>query len=234
MKLNSATLSLGLPLLLVLLLVAGDLPQASAARKGRQRDGKRGGARERQQQQQQQCLEENSPLVLKMMKDLTEGGTGAQRRSGRHAGHGGHHLDPVAIANELDRLGSTTSRRHARHSGGPAQGCPVFNRGAPAHRDASGRAEDVSSRSISPWSYRIVENPDLLPSRYAEAHCLCDGCLDPRSGLETTEVNSHLVEQTVRFLRRSPCPQRPGTYTYAHVYLRVPVACVCVRPAYWG
>lgn len=81
-------------------------------------------------------------------------------------------------------------------------------------------------------SCSIDEDEDRYPRKLAFAECLCTGCVDVKTGRETTALNSVLIHQTMMVLRRKPCPRpsSPGLITFEVDYIRVPVGCTCVLP----
>uniref|UniRef100_A0A8C3PMY4 Interleukin 17C n=1 Tax=Calidris pygmaea TaxID=425635 RepID=A0A8C3PMY4_9CHAR len=70
------------------------------------------------------------------------------------------------------------------------------------------------------------------PRKLAFAECLCSGCVDVKTGRETTSLNSVAIHQTMMVLRRKPCPRPvgPGFVTFEVDYIKVPVGCTCVLP----
>ncbi|XP_075327334.1 interleukin-17C [Odontesthes bonariensis] len=90
---------------------------------------------------------------------------------------------------------------------------------------------DVKDRSISPWRYVTVTNPDHFPHTYVEAQCLCQGCIlvhENGSVVESHDYNSAVIEQTRVFLKRVPCPNGEG-YQLMPVSQQVAVGCTCAR-----
>ncbi|NXM39803.1 IL17C protein, partial [Gymnorhina tibicen] len=115
--------------------------------------------------------------------------------------------------------GARRLRRHRPHA------CPALSLRA-------GLRSEPHERSISPWRYRIDEDENRYPRKLAFAECLCSGCVDVKTGRETTSLNSVTIHQTMLVLRRKPCP-RPaglGLVTLEVDYIRVPVGCTCVLP----
>ncbi|XP_070828956.1 interleukin-17C [Chaetodon trifascialis] len=108
--------------------------------------------------------------------------------------------------------------------------CPValYQQQPPQH---------ISGRSLSPWRYVLVTLKDHYPSTYAEAQCLCSGCIliQDNSGPEKTplsvesfDYNSVPIKQSRVFLKREPC--RDGKkYRLKPVTLEVAVGCTCAR-----
>lgn len=78
----------------------------------------------------------------------------------------------------------------------------------------------------------IDEDENRYPRKLAFAECLCDGCVDVKTGRETTSLNSVAIHQTMMVLRRKPCPRPsgPGLVTFEVDYIKVPVGCTCVLP----
>ncbi|XP_053550938.1 interleukin-17C [Bombina bombina] len=116
--------------------------------------------------------------------------------------------------------------RRRRRRREPEKGCPNLRTS-----EASGTAP-LHERSISPWSYRINYDENRYPQKLAYATCLCNGCLDSRSGKEINSVNSVEIYQTMMVLRRKPCPTNHKTFTYELEYEKVPVGCTCALPKY--
>uniref|UniRef100_A0A8C3NX48 Interleukin 17C n=1 Tax=Cyanoderma ruficeps TaxID=181631 RepID=A0A8C3NX48_9PASS len=128
----------------------------------------------------------------------------------------------VQLVPQLERLeagGARRLRRHRPHS------CPALSLRA-------GLRSEPHERSISPWRYRIDEDENRYPRKLAFAECLCSGCVDVKTGRETTSLNSVTIHQTMLVLRRKPCPRPagPGLVTLEVDYIRVPVGCTCVLP----
>ncbi|XP_029821385.1 interleukin-17C [Manacus vitellinus] len=90
------------------------------------------------------------------------------------------------------------------------------------HREGSHRA---CPRSID-------EDENRYPRKLAFAECLCSGCVDVKTGRETTSLNSVTIHQTMMVLRRKPCPHPTGLglVTFEVDYIKVPVGCTCVLP----
>ncbi|NWZ74209.1 IL17C protein, partial [Acrocephalus arundinaceus] len=128
----------------------------------------------------------------------------------------------VQLVPQLERLeagGAPRLRRHRPHS------CPALSL-------RTGLRSEPHERSISPWRYRIDEDENRYPRKLAFAECLCSGCVDVKTGWETTSLNSVTIHQTMLVLRRKPCPRPagPGLVTLEVDYIRVPVGCTCVLP----
>ncbi|XP_072492424.1 interleukin-17C [Notamacropus eugenii] len=95
---------------------------------------------------------------------------------------------------------------------------------------------EVHQRSLSPWTYRIDSDENRYPQKLAFAECLCKGCINMKSGRETSSFNSVELHQRVLVLRRKPCALKgsaqvtPGAFTFQTEYINVPVGCTCVLP----
>ncbi|NXX36426.1 IL17C protein, partial [Nicator chloris] len=126
----------------------------------------------------------------------------------------------VQLVPQLERLERARRlRRHRPHA------CPALSLRA-------GLRSEPHERSISPWRYRIDEDENRYPRKLAFAECLCSGCVDVKTGRETTSLNSVTIHQTMLVLRRKPCPRPagPGLVALEVDYIRVPVGCTCVLP----
>ncbi|KAK9517315.1 hypothetical protein VZT92_025198 [Zoarces viviparus] len=102
--------------------------------------------------------------------------------------------------------------------------CPValFPQQPPQH---------IRDRSLSPWRYVLVTKKDHFPSTYAEAQCLCSGCVliqDNKPPVESHDYNSYPVMQSRVFLRRELC-QDGKKYHLKPVTVKVAVGCTCTR-----
>ncbi|XP_063266801.1 interleukin-17C [Prinia subflava] len=142
-------------------------------------------------------------------------------RSLRWARHASVQLVPhLEQLEQLERPEGPERRRRHRP---PA--CPALSL-------RSGLRSEPHERSISPWRYRIDEDENRYPRKLAFAECLCSGCVDVKTGRETTSLNSVTIHQTVLVLRRKPCPRpaAPGLVSLEVDYIRVPVGCTCVLP----
>ncbi|NXH22809.1 IL17C protein, partial [Bucco capensis] len=132
------------------------------------------------------------------------------------------HAGPVQLVAKLERLQQLPGahRRHRRQ-----RQCPELQL-------RTGLRSEPNERSISPWRYRIDEDEERIPRQLAFAECLCSGCVDVKSGRESSSLNSVLIHQNMLVLRRKPCP-RPaaqGLVTFEVDSIRVPVGCTCVLP----
>ncbi|NXQ28657.1 IL17C protein, partial [Alaudala cheleensis] len=127
----------------------------------------------------------------------------------------------VQLVPQLERLEAGGARRRRRRH--RPHSCPALSLRA-------GLRSEPHERSISPWRYRIDEDEDRYPRKLAFAECLCSGCVDVKTGRETTSLNSVTIHQTMLVLRRRPCPAGPGLVALEVDYIRVPVGCTCVLP----
>uniref|UniRef100_A0A8B9ICC8 Interleukin 17C n=2 Tax=Anser TaxID=8842 RepID=A0A8B9ICC8_9AVES len=134
------------------------------------------------------------------------------------------HYVPVQLVPQLERLQDEARRRRRRRH--------HRERACPALQLRAGLRSEPNERSISPWRYRIDEDENRYPRKLAFAECLCDGCVDVKTGRETTSLNSVAIHQTMMVLRRKPCPRPsgPGLVTFEVDYIKVPVGCTCVLP----
>ncbi|XP_029379636.1 interleukin-17C [Echeneis naucrates] len=102
--------------------------------------------------------------------------------------------------------------------------CPVelYQQQVPQH---------ISGRSLSPWRYVLVSKEDHFPSTYAEAECLCSGCIlirDKNPPQESHDYNSIPIKQSRVFLKRERC-DNGDEYYLRPVTVEVKVGCTCVR-----
>ncbi|NXY39894.1 IL17C protein, partial [Pomatorhinus ruficollis] len=86
----------------------------------------------------------------------------------------------VQLVPQLERLEAAGARRLRRHR---PHSCPALSLRA-------GLRSEPHERSISPWRYRIDEDENRYPRKLAFAECLCSGCVDVKTGRETTSLNS--------------------------------------------
>ncbi|KAL2300115.1 hypothetical protein Nmel_012075, partial [Mimus melanotis] len=128
----------------------------------------------------------------------------------------------VQLVPHLEQLEASRARRLWRHR---PHSCSALSL-------RSGLRSEPHERSISPWRYRIDEDENRYPPKLAFAECLCSGCVDVKTGRETTSLNSVAIHQTMLVLRRKPCPgpAGPGLVTLEAEYIKVPVGCTCVLP----
>ncbi|XP_051239311.1 interleukin-17C [Dicentrarchus labrax] len=116
-------------------------------------------------------------------------------------------------------------------SGSPAS-CPVeLYQTQPPPREYSGR-------SLSPWRYIHVTKEDHFPTTYAEAQCLCSGCILFQDNSQLPEhslsYNSVPLTQKRVFLKRELCSGNDDVkrYQLKPVNVEVAVGCTCVRVNY--
>ncbi|XP_043937512.1 interleukin-17C-like [Protopterus annectens] len=129
----------------------------------------------------------------------------------------------VFLVEQLEPLNKSNNKRvrwHHKHS------CPTLANHHHNHHHLAAK-EDLNSRSISPWTYRIDVDETRYPEKLAFAECLCNGCIDTRTGTENLSLNSVLLEQTMMVLRRKPCSTSKKAYSFEIEYIKVPVGCTC-------
>ncbi|NXC89688.1 IL17F protein, partial [Cercotrichas coryphoeus] len=85
---------------------------------------------------------------------------------------------------------------------------------------------NVSSRSLSPWDYRIDEDHDRFPRLIAHAECRHSLCVTPEGQLDPG-LNSVAIQQEMLVLRRE---QRGCQQSYRLEKKIVTVGCTCVTP----
>ncbi|XP_077164102.1 interleukin-17F-like [Paroedura picta] len=91
------------------------------------------------------------------------------------------------------------------------------------------RPQDVRNRSLSPWDYRINEDPNRFPHAIAEANCRYDTCVDTTGGQGLYYgLNSVPIRQETLVLRRK---QTGCQQSYWLVKEMVTVGCTCAFPA---
>ncbi|XP_033491794.1 interleukin-17C [Epinephelus lanceolatus] len=91
--------------------------------------------------------------------------------------------------------------------------------------------QDISERSLSPWRYLLVTNKDHYPSTYAEAQCLCSGCIliqNKGPPVESHDYISYPVKQSRVFLKKELCDDGKR-YHLKPVTVDVAVGCTCTR-----
>ncbi|XP_014848720.1 PREDICTED: interleukin-17C-like [Poecilia mexicana] len=109
-----------------------------------------------------------------------------------------------------------------------SSGCPVES----FKSLASGLPKD---RSISPWKYETVRDPEYYPQTYTQAVCLCEGCIMPNDTgtlIEDKSYNSVKVNSSWMFVKREKC-QKDG-YKLKLERREVTVGCTCVKPSSSG
>ncbi|NXP17318.1 IL17F protein, partial [Scytalopus superciliaris] len=85
---------------------------------------------------------------------------------------------------------------------------------------------DVSSRSLSPWDYRIDEDPNRFPQTIADAKCRHLRCVNPDGELDHG-LNSIPIMQEILVLRRE---QKGCQQSYRLEKKLITVGCTCVTP----
>ncbi|XP_043937511.1 interleukin-17C-like [Protopterus annectens] len=133
----------------------------------------------------------------------------------------------VFLVEQLDLIEETRGKRARRHL---TESCPTLNNPYRHHHHHLGGKKDLSSRSISPWTYRIDVDETRYPEKLAFAECLCKGCIDITTGEESSSMNSVVLEQTMMVLRKKTCSTNKNAYTFETDYIKVPVGCTCVLP----
>ncbi|XP_010224815.1 PREDICTED: interleukin-17C [Tinamus guttatus] len=132
----------------------------------------------------------------------------------------------LGLSRGLRRPGVPASPRC--YSAGELQGAE-----APAHLGGrtGGFGGGIAALTRIP-ARSIDEDEDRYPRKLAFAECLCRGCVDVKTGRETTALNSVAIHQTMMVLRRKPCPGPGGhgLFTFEVDYIRVAVGCTCVLP----
>ncbi|NXY81793.1 IL17F protein, partial [Alcedo cyanopectus] len=87
-------------------------------------------------------------------------------------------------------------------------------------------ALDVSSRSLSPWDYRIDEDHNRFPHMIADAKCRHSRCVNFHGQLDHS-VNSVPIKQEILVLRR----ERNGCHQSFRLEKKIiTVGCTCVTP----
>ncbi|XP_010208439.1 interleukin-17A-like [Colius striatus] len=85
---------------------------------------------------------------------------------------------------------------------------------------------DVSSRSLSPWNYRIDEDHNRFPRVIAEAKCRHSMCVNLDGKLDHS-LNSVPIQQEILVLRRE---QKGCHQSYRLEKKIITVGCTCVTP----
>ncbi|XP_062494573.1 interleukin-17F-like [Pezoporus occidentalis] len=85
---------------------------------------------------------------------------------------------------------------------------------------------DVRNRSLSPWDYRLDEDPNRFPQVIADAKCRLSSCVNPL-GQEDHSLNSVPIQQEILVLQRE---QQGCQYTYRLEKKVITVGCTCVAP----
>ncbi|NWX49340.1 IL17F protein, partial [Steatornis caripensis] len=85
---------------------------------------------------------------------------------------------------------------------------------------------DVSSRSLSPWDYRIDEDHNRFPRVIADAECRHSRCVNSDGQLDHS-VNSVPIKQEILVLRKE---QKGCQQSYRLEKKIITVGCTCVTP----
>ncbi|XP_069830148.1 interleukin-17F-like [Dendropsophus ebraccatus] len=88
------------------------------------------------------------------------------------------------------------------------------------------RMENIHSRSLSPWDYRLNTDPNRLPFVIPEANCLTFACVDA-DGNENPDLMSYPMQQEMMVLRRE---QKGCSFSYRLETEEVTLGCTCVTP----
>ncbi|XP_020311619.1 interleukin-17C-like [Oncorhynchus tshawytscha] len=92
---------------------------------------------------------------------------------------------------------------------------------------------DYNNRSVSPWRYSIDSVEGRFPEKIVVAECLCEGCLIIKGpghhGAQHHAYNSVPIEQTQMVLMKTVCLNNPEKYSLTSHFVKVPIACTCVR-----
>ncbi|XP_069832052.1 interleukin-17A-like [Dendropsophus ebraccatus] len=88
------------------------------------------------------------------------------------------------------------------------------------------RMENIHSRSLSPWDYRLNTDPNRLPFVIPEANCLTFACVDA-DGNENPDLMSYPIQQEMMVLRRE---QKGCSFFYRLETEEVTVGCTCATP----
>ncbi|XP_056419995.1 interleukin-17A-like [Hyla sarda] len=95
-----------------------------------------------------------------------------------------------------------------------------------SYLDSLVEMEDVHTRSLSPWDYRLNTDPNRFPFVISEADCVTFACVDA-DGNENPDLISSPVKQEMMVLRRE---QKSCSFSYRLETVVVTVGCTCVRP----
>ncbi|XP_071397763.1 interleukin-17C-like isoform X3 [Centroberyx affinis] len=89
-------------------------------------------------------------------------------------------------------------------------------------------SQQLGSRSLSPWRYRIDDEDGRIPRHIAMAECLCEGCIVNQR--EDLGYNSVPVRAQLTVLRKTTCPGDAQRFLITAQVVEIPVACTCVVP----
>ncbi|XP_075428035.1 interleukin-17D-like [Ascaphus truei] len=86
-------------------------------------------------------------------------------------------------------------------------------------------SELIQDRSISPWSYRVNEDPNRYPRRLTEAYCLCKGCISTHNKEHNSVVSEPFYKEVPVLQKASKC--KKGRHVYKLRYVKVAQFCIC-------
>ncbi|XP_054855732.1 interleukin-17F-like [Eublepharis macularius] len=89
------------------------------------------------------------------------------------------------------------------------------------------KSQDVRNRSLSPWDYRINEDPNRFPYAIAEASCRYTACVDGTGRGLNYGLSSVPIQQEILVLKRK---QAGCQQTYWLEKQLVTVGCTCTFP----
>ncbi|XP_039268001.2 uncharacterized protein LOC120343003 [Styela clava] len=130
-----------------------------------------------------------------------------------------------ATMSEMEEARTNAFRKHPKMHARKRRSvtsCPVMNREYfEKHQKMDGL------RSLSPYDDELTYNKDRFPKYILQNKCLCKGCINPSTGVETMEYLSQLIKAEARafFINAST-----GLFTLGKEEIRV--GCTCVRPVY--
>ncbi|XP_043917365.1 interleukin-17A-like [Protopterus annectens] len=88
-------------------------------------------------------------------------------------------------------------------------------------------ADDIKTRSLAPWRYRIDSKPGRYPQNIIEAVCHSQGCIEP-NGKENLNLNSSPLTIEIIVLQRN----KTGCKNTVRLEKKkVTVGCTCTRPS---
>ncbi|XP_039665225.1 interleukin-17C-like isoform X1 [Perca fluviatilis] len=132
---------------------------------------------------------------------------------------------------ELQKAAEKLMNRYPQPAEPPATAAPDSPASCPVEHFPQQSPQHLHDRSLSPWRYVLVTKKDHFPSTYAEAQCLCSGCVliqNKSPPMESHDYNSHPVTQSRVFLKKEPCDSGKK-YHLKPVTVKVAVGCTCVR-----
>ncbi|XP_039988102.1 LOW QUALITY PROTEIN: interleukin-17C [Xiphias gladius] len=136
---------------------------------------------------------------------------------------------------DYDELNEAAERKLRAHYPQPPEPSPTEAADSPASCPVAfyqqQRPQHISDRSLSPWRYILITKKDHFPPTYAEAQCLCSGCIliqDMNPPVESHDYNSVPIKQSRVFLKRELCNDGKK-YHLKPVTVKVAVGCTCAR-----